>query len=270
MTRQKRLIDKAKHVVRVAGLPQFFNKFGRKWHPTWQIYLAHLVYTKYRLSWPRTAKFMTEYYDMNMDWTCWRKAIRGWPLWVWEAIGRASIKAKSCDWAAIDGTCISRSDPSQHYLHRIDREEVVKRPLQEVVMIDVLRRKFLSWRIRATPRGEKCDVPYLLNHAAARPEGVLMDKGFDAEWIHQYFDDKGIWSVAPTRKNCRRGRHRKILRDCFDYALYWQRNIVESLFSAIKRLFGSHVRARTWLMQRAELSARFIAYNIGAKKTRFA
>lgn len=270
MTKQQRLIDKAKHLVRAARLPRFFNRFGRRWHPTWQVYLAHLVYTTYRLSWPRTAKFMTEFYGLAMDWTCWRKAICGWPRWAWQAIGRASVGDVPCEWAAIDGTTISRSNPSQHYLHRIDREDVVKRPLQEVVMIDIARRKFLSWRIRTKPRGEKCDVPYLVRQSPTTPEGVLMDKGFDAEWLHQHLDDNGIWSVAPTRKGCRRGKHRKILRDCFDYCLYWQRSIVECLFSAIKRLFGVHVRSRTWIMQQAELHNRFIAYNIGAKKSPFA
>jgi hypothetical protein len=32
----------------------------------------------------------------------------------------------------------------------------------------------------------------------------------------------------------------------------------------VKRLFGSHVRARSARMQRAELSSRFIAYNLKA------
>ena len=270
MTKQRRLIDKAKHLVCAARLPRFFNNYGRKWHPTWQVYLAHLVYTTFRLSWPRTANFMTEYYGLTVDWTCWRKAIKAWPWWAWHAVGRASAGQESCEWAAIDGTTMSRSNPSQHYLHRIDREQTVKRPLQQVVMVDVLRRKFLSWRIRATPRGEKCDVPYLVRQSPTRPDGALLDKGFDAEWIHQFFDDKNMWSIAPTRKGCRRGRHRKLLRDCFDYCLYWQRSIVECLFSALKRLFGVHVRARTWVMQRAELAARFIAYNIGALRTPFA
>jgi hypothetical protein len=165
---------------------------------------------------------------------------------------------------------MTRSNPSQHYLRRIDREEMVKRPLQQVVMIDVVRRKFLSWRIRATPRGEKRDVPYLVRQSPTRPDGVLMDKGFDAEWIHCFFDENNMWSIAPTRKGCRRGKHRKTLRDCFDYCIYWQRSIVECLFSAFKRLFGVHVRARTWTMQRAELQNRFIAYNIGNAKIAFA
>jgi len=58
MTQQEPLIKKAQRLVRAARLPQFFNKKGRKWHPTWQIYLCHLVYTVHAPSWPCAAKFI--------------------------------------------------------------------------------------------------------------------------------------------------------------------------------------------------------------------
>ncbi|MFH1399944.1 MAG: transposase [Nanoarchaeota archaeon] len=208
---------------------------------------------------------MRDFYGIDMHFTCWQKAIAKWPVWAWHALGRASAGDAPCQWAAIDGTTLARSNPSQHYYRHILGGKTA-RPIQQVVMIDVHRRKFLSWRVRARPRGEKCDVPYLFAHAATKPGGVLMDKGFDAEWIHEWFDQRGVWSIAPTRKGCRRGRHRKILRDCFDYELYWQRSIVEALIGAVKRLFGGHVRSRTWRTQRAEINSKLIAYNIGAKK----
>jgi len=208
---------------------------------------------------------MREFYGFTMDWTCWRKAVLKIPLWAWHALARTSAGDDECVVAAIDGTTIARSNPSQHYYKRI-LDGKTSTPLQEVSMIDVARRKFLSWRIRAKPRGEKCDVPYLFTHAATKPGGVLMDKGFDAQWIHDYHAERDTWSVAPTRKGCRRGRHRKVLRDCFDYGLYWQRNIVEALFGAVKKIFGGSVRSRHWRAQRAEISIQRIAYNIGALK----
>ena len=57
---------------------------------------------------------------------------------------------------------------------------------------------------------------------------------------------------------------RKQLKDCFDYALYWQRNLVECLFSALKRLFGSMLLSVSAKTQRAELYMKMIAYNLGA------
>ena len=52
-------------------------------------------------------------------------------------------------------------------------------------------------------------------------------------------------------------------KDCFDYALDWQRNLVECLFSALKRLFGTSLSSLSAKTQRAELYMRLIAYNLG-------
>ena len=252
-----------------AGLPDFFNKKGPKRTPAWLVYACHLEYTAHAPAWRRASDFMASYHGDLRHFTTWQKAINKWPQWVWDALAQASVGDEPCDVAAIDGTTFARSNPSQHYLHRIDREDKVSRPVQNVLMIDVQHRKFLSWRMRATPRGEKCDVPYLIRKSFTLPDLVLMDKNFDSNPLHTWLRDHGVWSIAPVRKGCRRGRYRKQLRDCFDWALYWQRNIVESMFSAVKRLFGSHIRARTARTQRAEVYCRLIAYNIGANITTF-
>ena len=242
------------------------NKFGPKKTPSWQIYLCHLEYTAHAPAWRRAANFMVDYHHKKLHWTSWQRAIAKWPLWVWDALAFASAGEEKCEIAAIDGTTMARSNPSRHYLKRIGSDGKVKRPIQEMVLVNIERRKFLAWRIRAKVRGEKCDVPYLVKHSPAEIEGVLMDKGFDSNPLHEWIRSKGIWSVAPVRKGCKRGNYRRQLRDCFDWALYWQRNIVESMFSAVKRMFGVHIRARSWRAQRAEICSRLIAYNIGAKK----
>ena len=211
---------------------------------------------------------MEEYHNKNRHWTTGQKGIQKWPAWVWDTLARASVDYEECETAAIDGTGFSRTNASQYYLKRIDSEGKVKRHTQAVVMVDVERRKFLSWRFRAKPRGETRNVPYLVKHAPAKPELVLMDKGFDSNPLHSWFRERGIWSVAPVKKNCRSGRYRRQLRDCFDYDLYWQRNVVECLTGVVKRLFRSYVRARKARMQRAEISMKFLAYNIGARTTK--
>lgn len=262
MKKKERLRDKAFQLWKAAKLPEFLNKKGPKKTPCWRIYLAYLEYTTHAPAWRRAANFMEDYHNLPRHWTTWQKAISKWPASVWDALAKASVKEKSCEWSAIDGTTLSRSDASQHYLKRIDREQPIGRPVQQVILIDVEHRKFLAWRFRATPRGEKCDVPYLIQHSPIIPEGVLMDKGFDSNPLHTFLRNEGIWSIAPVRKRCKRGNFRRQLRDCFDWLLYWQRNIVESLISAVKRLYGSHIRARTARMQRAEVYTRLISYNI--------
>jgi hypothetical protein len=269
MNEKETLEEKAYRLWKAAGLPEFLNRFGPKKTPGWMTYLCHLEFTVHAPAWRRAAGFMADYYDETRHWTSWQKAIGKWSQWVWDALERASVESVECELSAVDGTSLSRSDPSQHYLKRIGREGSVARPIQAVILVDIVKRKFLSWRIRAKSRGEKCDVPYLIRKSPCLPQGILMDKGFDSNPLHAWLRDQGIWSVAPVRKGCKRGQYRQQLRDCFDWCLYWQRSIVEAMISAIKRLFGSHVRARTARMQRAEISTKFIAYNIGPIKTTF-
>ena len=264
MKKEKSLKQKAFDLWKAAGLPKFLNKYGPKKTPGWVIYLAHLEFTVHAPAWRRAANFMIEYHNKKRHFTTWQKAIQKWSQWVWDALAKASAGEKKCEIAAIDGTGISRANPSQHYVKRITGYKSM-RPTQIIVMIDVKLRKFLSWRFRAKPRGEKCDVPYLIRKSPTTPETVLMDKGFDSQPLHQWLRDEGIYSIAPVKKGCKHGNYRKQLRDCFDWSLYWQRSIVESLIGAVKRKFGSHVRARTAQTQRAELYSRFIAYNIGDK-----
>lgn len=266
MKKKETLKDKAFRLWNKAGLPKFLNKYGPKVTPGWMIYLAHLEYTVHAPAWRRATNFMTNYHKKERHFTTWQKAIAKWPAWVWDALKKASVGEEECEIAAIDGTGLSRANPSQHYIKRITGYKSTK-PMQAIVMVDVKRRKFLSWRFRANPRGEKCDVPYLIKKSPTTPELVLMDKGFDSQPLHEWLRDEGIYSIAPVKKGCKHGRYRKQLRDCFDWSQYWQRSIVESLIGAVKRLFGSHLRGRTAKTQRAELNSKLIAYNIGAKHT---
>ena len=138
-----------------------------------------------------------------------------------------------------------------------------------ISMIDVQNRKFIASTCNAKPYHEARFIPGLHKNSASHCDVLVLDKGFDAEWLHQWLNEHGTFSVAPARKKCRRGRHRKLMRDCMDWCLYWQRNIVESLFSALKRLFGGTVRCQNIRTQTAELFCSLIAYNIGSRLTTF-
>ena len=59
-------------------------------------------------------------------------------------------------------------------------------------------------------------------------------KNIDSEKLHRYFAEQNIWSIAPVKKNWRKGQLRKKLKDNFPQKLYNKRNIVESMFHAFK------------------------------------
>ena len=264
MKKEERLNRKIYRLLRTAKIPSWIHHFGPKKFQTWILCLGLIVKQVYRLSYRRAAKFLSEYYDIDIHFTTLQKAAKRLPRNLWQSLLAVTIDYDTVYLAAADGTGFSRSGPSHHYLKRIDRTGPVGRPVQAIMMIDVEKRKFLAGCFFAKPYGEAKRIPTLHTQSNVTPEVLLLDKGFDAEWLHQWLNEHGTFSVAPVRKNCKRGRHRKLMRDYMDWCLYWQRNIVECLFSALKRLFGDTVKSQKSSMINAEMFCRLIAYNIGA------
>jgi hypothetical protein len=265
MEKEKRLSRKIKRLFKAAGHQRYAHKMGPKKFQTWMLCLGLIIKQVYQLSYRRAMKFLDEYCFIELHWTTLQKAAKRLPKSLWQSLLAATINTDSIPLAAADGTGFSRSGPSDYYLRRIDREGPVGRPVQMICMIDVERRKFLAGTFLAKPQHEAQWIPTIHRQCPIKPEILLQDKAFDAEWLHQWLEENGTFSIAPVRKNCRRGRHRKLLRDCFDWCLYWQRNIVECLFSALKRLFGNTVHCLHIRTQTAELFCRLIAYNIGLR-----
>ena len=100
----------------------------------------------------------------------------------------------------------------------------------------------------------------------AVPWIFVLDKGYDAEWVHQMIRNQKILSMIPVRnRNClisrTRGRYRKQMRRKFDESLYHQRNKCETIFSVIKRRFGSEIKSYHDTMKEKELLYRVLDYN---------
>ena len=263
MKKEEKLINKVKRLLKRAKIPLWLHHFGPKKFQTYVLCLGLIVKQVFQLSYRRAANFLNEYYRINIHFTTLQKAAKRLPRAIWQSLLAATIEGDYVYLAAADGTGFSRSGPSNYYSKRIDRPDPVGKPIQAITMIDVEKRKFLAGTFFVKPYGEAKRIPTLHNQSPIIPEVLLLDKGFDAEWLHQWLNMNGTFSIVPVRKNCRRGRHRKLMRDCMDWCLYWQRNIVESLFSALKRLFGTTVKSLKAPMINAEMFCRLIAYNIG-------
>jgi len=264
MEKRKSIVNKVKHLLMRSGLPKYLHNKGPKRFRFWELCLGLLIKEVFRLSYRRAALFLNEFYSIELHWTTLQKCRKRVPLSIWQKLLQFTTD-NFVSVAAIDGTGLQRSNPSAHYLKRIDHHQKITHPIMITSLVDIVRRKFLSVRHHKGRGGEAADVPYLINQSRSEIELILMDKAYDSEKLHRYLREQGIYSIAPVKKNWARGQIRKQLKDCFDYALYWQRCIIESLFSALKRLFGTFLHSRSARTQRAELYMRLIAYNLGAR-----
>ncbi|MDD9954313.1 MAG: transposase [Candidatus Woesearchaeota archaeon] len=267
MTKQGRLLKKITQHLRAADIQRYMHTRGPKWYTTAELVLGLAVRERYKLSYRRAAEFLDEYYGLSLHWTTLQKAAQRFPRWFWQRILRASARVESM-LAAIDGTGFARSLPSEHYIKRIDGKRPAV-PVKLSAMIDTESRLVLSARVRTRPAHDTKDVHGLIRRAHKKPWVVTMDKGYDSEPLHEWLDNKGVWSIAPTRKGCRRGRHRKQLRDTFPQTYYDQRPIIESVFRSVKARYGGHVRGRRAHTVHAEVMMRLILHNIRVVLTRY-
>ncbi|MDH5416516.1 MAG: hypothetical protein OEW86_00825 [Nitrosopumilus sp.] len=95
---------------------------------------------------------------------------------------------------------------------------------------------------------------------------MVLDKGYDAELVHQMIRNENTIYMIPTKnKSClisrTKGRYRKIMRREFDELLYHQRNKTETIFSVTKRKFGSEIKPYNDSMKEKELLYRVLSYN---------
>lgn len=263
MKKKNKLVNKIKRLLRRVGCPRWFHRFGPKKFVSWQLILGLLIKEVFRLSYRRAMKFLDEFYNLKIHWTTLQKFRARMPLSLWQKLLAYTVDVP-IEIAAIDGTSMQRSNPSTHYLKRINRTEKISVPVYVNVMIDVVRRKFIAVRHHAKKSGEVKDVKYLIKQVIKDIELILMDKAYDSEKLHRYLRKQGIFSIAPVKKNWAKGQLRKQLKEYFDYAQYWQRNLIEALFSALKRLFGNILLSASAKTQRAEIYMKMIAYNLGA------
>ena len=211
MTRQGRLLKKITTHLRAARVPRYAHRRGPRRYTTAELVLGLAVREAYRLSYRRAAAFLDEYYNLRLYWTMLQKAAARLPAWFWHRVLRASAGIASM-LGAIDATGYARTCPSEHYLHRIDSKRPAV-PVKLSIPLDTDTRRILAARVRVRPAHDTRDVHGLLRRAATLPLALVMDKGYDSEPLHEWLDQRGVWSIAPTRAGCRYGRHRRQLRD---------------------------------------------------------
>ena len=261
MKKKKSLLQKIDGLIRQARVPVFLHHFGPKTYTTIQHCKAWLLKNKLRCSWQEFIDdFAPIFLDDVPDRSTLIKFVKRLPFWLKNKLVAIAAGSNPAEYGSIDSTGLSRTNASEHYIKRIDRDKPIKRPLK--LSMYVTKCRILSFRIRAKWRGDTKDVPYLLNNSKILAKTNCLDKGYDANWIHELFRDKEVYSIIPARKRCSKGRYRKEMRDYMDYGQYWERNASEYNNSSLKRCFGDFVRSVNFRAQHSEVAARIIFHNL--------
>jgi transposase len=259
MKEKNKLGNKVKRLLRKAGMPRFLHHFGPKTFELWQHIFALFFKTECRLSYRRTVKLLKNLGFVVATKSTIQRYATKLDLPFWQMLLNKTIPSV-LNLAAIDGTCLERTNASWHYIKRINGK-----PPRLGYKLSILssKKKIICMRLRAKPAHDIMDAKYILSKAKLKPEILLMDKGYDAEWLHKHCHRRGINSIAPVRKGIRSGFHRKRLFANFPQKLYNKRSsIVESMFHAIKQKFGASVSSKLIGPARTEVYCRAILHNV--------
>lgn len=264
MKKEAKLINKVKRLLKRIKCPRWLHHFGPKMYEFWQHIFALFVRANCGMSYRRTCRFLRELgfkvaskstlqrYSMKIRLPLWQKIFR-------ETVGEIT------DIVAIDGTGLAKTKPSSYYIKRIDSKIPFSKGYHFSILADT-KGKIQSLRIRKNYTHDVKDVKNLYKNLVNKPKIILMDKGYDAEWIHKFFRQRGIISIAPPRKNAKRGTTRRMLKKDFPKKLYGKRNIVESVFHAMNQKYGSSVSSKKIASARSEVYCRAILHNIFLKR----
>lgn len=261
MGTKNKLVNKIKLLLRKIGCPRWLHHFGPKKYELFDHCFALLCKQLWQLSYRQITSSLQMLGIKCASKSALQYNAKRIPFSLWQRLLKATTR--DAYMIAIDSTGISRNMVSFHYLWRIDRKSPTSKPLKLSLAVDTSRKTVLAARIRASFwSNDVRDVKYLINNLKTPPKLLAADKAYDAEFIHEFANDKGIRAVIPLKKNAKRGFYRFRNARMFRIRTYHRREIIESVISALKRKFGSYARSRKIQTQRCEIFCRMILHNL--------
>jgi transposase len=171
---------------------------------------------------------------------------------------------------SIDATGFTSDYASHYYSKRIGKTR--KSFVKTSIAVDSNNLLVLGWKFSKSPVNDRKHAKSLINQTqrVTKSQCFTMDKGYDAEWLHEYIREYiGVDSQIPVRKwdgMIHSGKYRFEMLDNLDQEKYGQRNLVECVFSMIKRKYGDTLRSRRYYNQLKEIKIRIILHNMLLEK----
>lgn len=262
MKKEVKLVNKVKRLLKRLRCPRWLHHFGPKKFEFYEHIAALLVRHYCRLSYRRTVKLL----DL-LGFTCPSKSALQFTtnkirFSIWNKLLELTSGYKH-HIIAIDSTGLSRSNPSYHYLRRIDGKWP-RIPVKLSVAFDTKLKKYCAAKIRVLPAHDIKDVKSLLNHIQTNI--LVADKAYDANWLHRYCYDRNIQAHIPMRDY---GKARHIRNTCrkraaknFRTRTYHRREMVESGNHSIKTKFGFSVNSKKATTIRSDIYGRLLCHNL--------
>ena len=263
MKRENKLVNKVKRLLRRLRCPRWLHHFGPKKYEFYEHISALIIRYYCRLSYRRTVKLLDLFGFICPSKSALQFTANKIRSALWNKILEITSGIKH-HIIAIDSTGLSRTNPSYHYLRRIDGK-IPKIPIKLSIAFDTKLKKFCSAKIRVLPSHDTQDVKALLRNL--RFNILVADKGYDANWIHKYCYERNIKAHIPIRDygtKIKKGYftfRRKAIKH-FRLRTYHRREIIESGNHSYKAKFGSSVNSKKATTIRSDVYGRLLCHNL--------
>ena len=173
---------------------------------------------------------------------------------------------KKANIVAIDASGFQTNHMSYYYANAWHFEDKRKhrRYLKLTIAIDTNTQYVMAQKIRIGPRNDNIDFMSALKNVKC--DWLVADKGYDSKKNRRYvLRQMKSYPQIPLRKNSGINYERTGIPIKFHKQIYHQRSKVETVFSVIKRKYGSFILSKSFESQKKELIFRLIAYNVDRK-----
>ena len=260
MKTENSILKKVGNLLKKIKCPRFLHHFGPKKFKFKQHVTALLLKEVLKCSFRRCSNLLEMFGIKTPTYSALCKSRKRIPFRIWNSLLKLTSGINHKE-VAVDSTGFSRTNPSFHYVKRIQCEKPIKRYAKLSAFFDLPKRKFIALKVRVKPRHDIMDVNYLLNQSINLKK-LFGDSAYDAESLHEKCFWKEIQTVIKPRKNVKRGFFRRKQMKNYSDKKYHQRSLVESGFGSLKRKYGGSVSGKKFKSVQTEIYLKAIAHNL--------
>ena len=165
--KELKIIKRFSKILKQLNCREYLHRFGPKKYKFVHHAFALLMKEVLRASFRRCVEILKLFEIKVPTYSALCKCRKRIPFRIWNSLLKLTYDGKQ-EILAIDGTGFSRTNPSYHYVKRINRKKPVKSFAKLSALFDVVKKKFTALRVRIKPRHDLKDVSYLLKMSSPK------------------------------------------------------------------------------------------------------
>lgn len=249
-------------------LPRYFSKFSNKIYCNHQKLIIYVLMQKLKLTTRSIVSFLRSNPSICLEFGLLRVPVHTTLVRFANKIKKQInlvLDLRQAHTVAVDATGFELESKSFYYRTKwnSERKWKTKRYTKLSITIDTEKQLILTYKIRRKLRHDTQDFKYLLKDLKIKQ--VVADKGYDDKKLRRFvFNKLKAIPIIPVRRHHNFYGYLKQGKK-INGRSYHQRSKVETVFSVIKRRYGSVLRNKSFATQQVEIISKLIAYNLDRK-----